>query len=114
MKIDVETATALQYVHAYNIIHGDIETRNILLNAERHVKLGDFGLSRGFPNGHSHVSTGPQGTLGYMDPKYHHRSELNCKSDVFNFGVVMIELISSLRPYDITRSDHYLSDIAKN
>jgi serine/threonine protein kinase len=114
MNVAVETASALRYIHCHNIIHGDIETRNILLDADWHIRLGDFGLSRHLPNGHNHVSTGPQGTPGYVDPEFHRRSELTRKSDVFSFGVVMIELISSLRPYDITRPGHYLSDIAMN
>ncbi|MCI23184.1 putative serine/threonine-protein kinase, partial [Trifolium medium] len=112
MNIAVETARALMYVHRYNIIHGDIETRNILLNTDLHVKLGDFGLSHCLPNGHSHVSTYPLGTLGYIDPEYRRTPQLTRKSDVFSFGVVMMELISSLPPYDNTRADQYLSDMA--
>ncbi|MCH84684.1 wall-associated receptor kinase-like protein [Trifolium medium] len=114
MTIAVETASALRYLHASNIVHRDIKSRNILLTAELHVKLGDFGLARPFPEDQSRVETGPQGTLGYIDPEYRRESELTHKSDVFSFGVVLLELISSLRAFDYRRSDHHLSDKAKN
>ncbi|XP_061368181.1 LEAF RUST 10 DISEASE-RESISTANCE LOCUS RECEPTOR-LIKE PROTEIN KINASE-like 1.1 [Gastrolobium bilobum] len=103
MKIAIETASVLTYLHASNIIHRDVKTNNILLDNNFCVKVADFGLSRLFPNNVSHVSTAPQGTLGYLDPEYHRCYQLTSKSDVYSFGVVLIELISSLQAVDITR-----------
>ncbi|CAK8534107.1 unnamed protein product [Lathyrus sativus] len=106
MRIAVETADALKYLHASNIVHRDIKSSNILLNAECHVKVADFGLSRIFPIDKSRVLTTPQGTLGCVDPEYKKTQELTYKSDVFSFGVVLIELITCLRAYDdISRKD---------
>ncbi|CAH9139884.1 unnamed protein product [Cuscuta epithymum] len=114
MNIAVETARALAYLHASDIIHRDIKTANILLTHNFSVKVADFGLSRLFPNDVTHVSTGPQGTPGYVDPEYHKCYHLTDKSDVYSFGVVLIELISSMPAVDVDRGkdEINLSDLA--
>ncbi|KAM3270359.1 hypothetical protein P3S67_029466 [Capsicum chacoense] len=103
MKIAIETASALTYRHASDIIHRDVKTCNILLDNNFCVKVADFGLSRLFPNDVTHISTAPPGTPGYVDPDYHACYQLTSKSDVYSFGVVLIELISSLLAVDIRR-----------
>ncbi|KAI4357766.1 hypothetical protein L6164_001694 [Bauhinia variegata] len=103
LKIAVETATALAYLHASDIIHRDVKSNNILLDNYYCVKVADFGLSRLFPNDVTHVSTAPQGTPGYVDPEYHQCYQLTSKSDVYSFGVVLVELISSKPAVDMSR-----------
>lgn len=104
MNIAIETAEALAYLHAVEIIHRDVKTNNILLDNSFHVKVADFGLSRLFPLEVTHVSTVPQGTPGYVDPVYHQCYKLTDKSDVYSFGVVLVELISSKPAVDMSRS----------
>ncbi|KAF3605730.1 hypothetical protein DY000_02045718 [Brassica cretica] len=104
LKIAVETASALKYLHASKIIHRDVKSNNILLDQNFNVKVADFGLSRLFPMDKTHVSTAPQGTPGYVDPDYHLCYQLSKKSDVYSFAVVLMELISSLPAVDITRT----------
>ncbi|XP_044489013.1 LEAF RUST 10 DISEASE-RESISTANCE LOCUS RECEPTOR-LIKE PROTEIN KINASE-like 1.1 [Mangifera indica] len=104
MNIAIETAAALAYLHASDIIHCDVKTKNILLDNNFCVKVADFGLSRWFPADVTHVSTMPQGSPGYLDPEYYHCYHLTDRSDVYSFGVVLIELISTLPAVDKKRS----------
>ncbi|XP_034689621.1 LEAF RUST 10 DISEASE-RESISTANCE LOCUS RECEPTOR-LIKE PROTEIN KINASE-like 1.1 isoform X2 [Vitis riparia] len=109
LSIAIETASALYYLHASDVVHRDVKTKNILLDNSFCVKVADFGLSRLFPTDVTHVSTAPQGTPGYVDPEYHQCYQLTDKSDVYSFGVVLIELISSLPPVDFSRHKHEIN-----
>ncbi|GMN38626.1 hypothetical protein TIFTF001_007856 [Ficus carica] len=109
MSIAIDTATALAYLHASDIVHRDVKTNNLLLDDNFCVKVADFGLSRLFPIDVTHVSTAPQGTPGYVDPEYHQCYQLTSKSDVYSFGVVLVELISSKPAVDITREKHEIN-----
>ncbi|KAJ9692165.1 hypothetical protein PVL29_011304 [Vitis rotundifolia] len=99
LRIAIDAAQALEYLHnGCNppIIHRDIKTENILLNEKLQAKVADFGWSKSMPvEGGSYVSTAIFGTPGYLDPEYHRNSVPNEKTDVYSFGIVLLELISS-------------------
>lgn len=87
------------------IIHRDIKSANILLTENLRAKVADFGFARLGVNeaGVTHISTQIKGTAGYLDPEYIRTYQLTDKSDVFSFGVLLVELISARRPIERKR-----------
>ncbi|KAK9158749.1 hypothetical protein Scep_005323 [Stephania cephalantha] len=109
LRIAIQTAEALAYLHFSTctpIYHRDVKTTNILLDDELNAKVSDFGLSRLAQPGLSHVSTCAQGTLGYLDPEYYKNYQLTDKSDVYSYGVVLLEVLTSQRAIDFSRDDN--------
>lgn len=107
LKIATGAARGLAYLHedCYpKIIHRDIKASNILLDANFEAKVADFGLAKLASEGFTHVSTRVMGTFGYLAPEYASSGKLTDKSDVFSFGVMLLELITGRRPVDTTPS----------
>ncbi|KAL0452730.1 UNVERIFIED_CONTAM: putative serine/threonine-protein kinase-like protein CCR3 [Sesamum latifolium] len=101
IKIALDAARGIEYLHNYAvppIIHRDIKSSNILLDANWTARVSDFGLSlMGPENDRDYRPTKAAGTVGYIDPEYYGLNVLTAKSDVYGLGVVLLELLTGKR-----------------
>ncbi|XP_075632933.1 putative serine/threonine-protein kinase PIX13 isoform X1 [Castanea sativa] len=118
LKIAIGVARGLAFLHTSDkrVIHRDIKTSNILLDESYTAKISDFGLAKLGPSAsQSHVTTRVIGTYGYAAPEYVATGHLYVKSDVYGFGVVLVEILTGLRAVDRNRPSgkHNLVDWVK-
>ncbi|KAF3591325.1 hypothetical protein DY000_02023115 [Brassica cretica] len=96
-KISVGIARGLEFLHEGSMIkmvHRDIKTTNVLLDADLNAKISDYGLARLREEVHTQITTKIAGTMGYMAPEYVLWGQLTEKADVYSFGVVAMEIVS--------------------
>ncbi|PKA55823.1 Receptor-like serine/threonine-protein kinase ALE2 [Apostasia shenzhenica] len=107
MKIALDAARGLAYLHEDSqpsVIHRDFKASNILLENSFHAKVSDFGLAKQAPEGRAnYLSTRVMGTFGYVAPEYAMTGHLLVKSDVYSYGVVLLELLTGRRPVDMSQ-----------
>ncbi|GLT79205.1 hypothetical protein SLA2020_507000 [Shorea laevis] len=118
VKVALGAARGLAFLHNAKpqVIYRDFKTSNILIDSNYNAKLSDFGLARDGPTGDkSHVSTRVVGTYGYAAPEYLATGHLTAKSDIYSFGVVLLEMLSARRAIDKNRpsGEHNLVEWAK-
>ncbi|XP_076883637.1 putative receptor-like protein kinase At2g42960 isoform X2 [Bidens hawaiensis] len=106
MKVLLGIAKALAYLHEAiepKVVHRDIKSSNILIDHDFNGKLSDFGLAKLLDAGESHINTRVMGTFGYVAPEYANTGMLNEKSDIYSFGVLLLEAVTGRDPVDYSR-----------
>ncbi|KAG2244662.1 hypothetical protein Bca4012_023396 [Brassica carinata] len=107
VKVALGTAKALEYLHEVclpSIVHRNFKSANILLDEELNPHLSDSGLAALNPNTERQVSTQVVGSFGYSAPEFALSGIYTVKSDVYTFGVVMLELLTGRKPLDSSRT----------
>ncbi|XP_073132743.1 protein NSP-INTERACTING KINASE 3-like isoform X2 [Henckelia pumila] len=105
-RIALGTARGLTYLHEQcvpKIIHRDVKAANILLDEDFEAVVGDFGLAKLLDHQDSHVTTAVRGTVGHIAPEYLSTGQSSEKTDVFGFGILLLELITGLKAVDFGR-----------
>ncbi|XP_030519322.2 probable L-type lectin-domain containing receptor kinase S.7 [Rhodamnia argentea] len=114
LNIAVGLASVLTYLHQeceQQVIHRDIKTSNIMLDGNFNARLGDFGLARLMDHDESPVSTLTAGTMGYLAPEYLQYGKATEKTDVFSYGVVILEVACGRRPIERDPADQKMVNL---
>ncbi|KAG5041335.1 hypothetical protein JHK85_013811 [Glycine max] len=105
-RVAFGTAHGLEYLHEQcnpKIIHRDLKAANILLDDEFEAVLGDFGLAKLVDARMTHVTTQVRGTMGHIAPEYLSTGKSSEKTDVFGYGITLLELVTGERAIDLSR-----------
>jgi len=108
--IALGSARGLAYLHDHcdpKIIHRDVKAANILLDEEFEAAVGDFGLAKLMDYKDTHVTTAVRGTIGHIAPEYLSTGKASVETDVFSYGVMLLELITGQRAFDLGRVANY-------
>ncbi|XP_010558548.1 PREDICTED: protein NSP-INTERACTING KINASE 1-like isoform X2 [Tarenaya hassleriana] len=106
-RIAIGAARGLVYLHEQcdpKIIHRDVKAANILLDDYCEAVVGDFGLAKLLDHRESHVTTAVRGTVGHIAPEYLSTGQSSEKTDVFGFGILLLELITGQRALEFGKS----------
>ncbi|XP_071742160.1 probable LRR receptor-like serine/threonine-protein kinase At4g30520 [Rutidosis leptorrhynchoides] len=106
-RIAIGAARGLLYLHEQcdpKIIHRDVKAANVLLDEFQEAVVGDFGLAKLLDHADSHVTTEVRGTVGHIAPEYLSTGQSSEKTDVFGFGILLLELITGMRAFEFGKT----------
>ncbi|GAB4853629.1 hypothetical protein Ancab_017820 [Ancistrocladus abbreviatus] len=106
-RIAIGAARGLLYLHEQcdpKIIHRDVKAANVLLDDYFEAVVGDFGLAKLLDHADSHVTTAVRGTVGHIAPEYLSTGQSSEKTDVFGFGILLLELITGMRALEFGKT----------
>ncbi|OQU91137.1 hypothetical protein SORBI_3001G123000 [Sorghum bicolor] len=125
-RVAIGTARGLEYLHEHcnpKIIHRDVKAANVLLDEGFEPVVGDFGLAKLVDVQKTSVTTQVRGTMGHIAPEYLSTGKSSERTDVFGYGIMLLELVTGQRAIDFSRLeeeddvlllDHYAYDLAAN
>ncbi|KAL1290009.1 probable LRR receptor-like serine/threonine-protein kinase At5g10290 isoform X8 [Arachis hypogaea] len=105
-KVALGTARGLEYLHEQcnpKIIHRDVKAANVLLDGDFEAVVGDFGLAKLVDVRRTNVTTQVRGTMGHIAPEYLSTGKSSEKTDVFGYGIMLLELVTGQRAIDFSR-----------
>lgn len=105
-KVALGTARGLEYLHEHcnpKIIHRDVKAANVLLDEDFEAVVGDFGLAKLVDVRKTNVTTQVRGTMGHIAPEYLSTGKSSEKTDVFGYGIMLLELVTGQRAIDFSR-----------
>ncbi len=103
LKFAIQVGEALQEAHAKGIVHRDVKAENIMVNAKNQIKVMDFGLAKLKGSLKLTKTSSTIGTLAYMAPEQIQGGEVDARSDIFSFGIVLFEMLTGKTPF---RGEH--------
>jgi serine/threonine protein kinase len=95
----IQTGEALQEAHSKSIVHRDIKSDNVMVNAKNQIKVMDFGLAKLKGTLKLTKTSSTIGTLAYMSPEQIQGGEIDSRSDIFSFGVLLFEMLTCRMPF---------------
>ncbi|XP_010522990.1 PREDICTED: serine/threonine-protein kinase-like protein At5g23170 [Tarenaya hassleriana] len=113
LEISLQVARALNFLHERAVIHRDVKSENVLFDSSWDAKLADFGLAVSTHLADSAIQASPPaGTIGYIDPSYTSPENLTTKTDIFSYGVAVLEIVTCRKAIDLSRSPASIVDWA--
>ncbi len=105
-RVALGTARGLEYLHEHcnpKIIHRDVKAANVLLDEDFEAVVGDFGLAKLVDVRKTNVTTQVRGTMGHIAPEYLSTGKSSERTDVFGYGIMLLEIVTGQRAIDFSR-----------